>query len=310
MHIIKELPQDSQKYLKATSVASYSSDIAYETPRWSFGKRIHLKDSWNLLLKKTRYVFGEYAISNAFILAFVAKTRSRAAKTSVGYTTPVDRIQFAFNWMCALIALICLLPLMGLVALAIKLDSTGPILYKQQRVGINRRRQNRRTSGDDLLHCRRQGVDRRNENSFGKPFMVYKFRTMVVDAVKRCGPVWATKNDSRITRLGRFLRRVRLDELPQLLNVIKGEMSLVGPRPERPHFIQQLTRQIDSYSCRLEVLPGITGLAQVERGYDETIEDVRSKVDCDLRYIRSRSIRKDLSIMVRTIGVVLGCRGM
>ncbi len=309
MRTLKELG-NSQKYLKATSVASYRSDIAFETPRWSFGKRIHLKDGWNLLLRKTRYVFGEYAISNAFVFAFVAKTRSRAAEASGQYATPIDRVQFAFNWICALVALICLLPLMGLIGLAIKFDSTGPILYKQQRVGINRRRHNRRSSGDALLHCRRQGEDRRKENSFGKPFMVYKFRTMVVDAEKRCGPVWATKNDPRTTRIGRFLRRVRLDELPQLLNVIRGEMSLVGPRPERPYFIQQLTRQIDSYSRRLDVLPGITGLAQVERGYDGTIEDVRSKIDCDLRYIRSRSIRKDLTIMAKTIGVVLGCRGM
>lgn len=306
---LKELG-NPQKCLKAAPAASYRSDIAYETPRWSFGKVVHLKDGWNLFLRKTRFVFGEYAISNAFVLAFVAKTKSRVAGTSGQYTSRIDRVQFAFNWVCALVALICLLPLMGLIGLAIKFDSMGPILYKQQRVGINRRRHNRRTSGDDLLRCSRQGEDRRKENFFGKPFMVYKFRTMVVDAEKRCGPVWATKNDPRTTRIGRLLRKIRLDELPQLINVIKGEMSLVGPRPERPYFIQQLTRQIDSYSRRLDVLPGITGLAQVERGYDGTIEDVRSKVDCDLRYIRSRSIRKDLTIMVRTIGVVLGCRGM
>jgi lipopolysaccharide/colanic/teichoic acid biosynthesis glycosyltransferase len=309
MRTLKELG-NSQKYLKATSAASYRTDIAYDTPRWSFGKRFQLRNVLNLLLKKTRYVFGEYAISNAFVFAFVAKTRGRATEAYGQQVRPIDRVQFAFNWICALIALICLMPLMGLVGLAIKFDSPGPIFYKQKRVGINRRRQNRRTSGDALLYSRRQGDDRRKENTFGKPFMVYKFRTMVVDAEKRCGPVWATKNDPRTTRIGRFLRKVRLDELPQLFNVIKGEMSLVGPRPERPYFIQQLTKQIDSYSRRLDVLPGITGLAQVERGYDGSIDDVRSKVDCDLRYIRSRSIRKDLTIMLRTIGVVLGCRGM
>lgn len=309
MRTFREL-DNSQKYLKATPVASYRSDIVYEAPRWSFGRRIQLKDTWNLLLRKTRYIFGEYAISNAFVFAFVAKTKSQTMGVSFSHERPVDRLQFAFNWICAFVALIAVLPLMGLIGLAIRFDSPGPIIYRQQRVGLNRRRQNRRTSGDDLLHCRRQGEDRRRDNVFGKPFMVYKFRTMVVDAEKRCGPVWATKNDPRTTRIGRFLRKTRLDELPQLFNVIKGEMSMVGPRPERPHFIQQLTKQIDSYSRRLDVMPGITGLAQVERGYDGTIEDVRSKVDCDLRYIQSRSIRKDLTIMFRTIGVVLGCRGM
>lgn len=309
MRTFREL-DDSQKYLKATPVASYRTDIVYDAPRWSFGRRIQLKDSWNLLLRKTRYIFGEYAISNAFVLAFVAKTRSRAEVVSYQYATPIDRLQFAFNWVCALVGLLCVLPLMGLIALAIRFDSPGPIIYRQQRVGINRRRQNRRSSSDALLHCRRQGSDRRRENLFGRPFMVYKFRTMVADAEKRCGPVWATKNDPRTTRIGRFLRKTRLDELPQLFNVLRGEMSMVGPRPERPHFIQQLTKQIDSYSRRLDVLPGITGLAQVERGYDGTIEDVKSKVDCDLRYIQSRSIRKDLAIMFRTVGVVLGCRGM
>jgi lipopolysaccharide/colanic/teichoic acid biosynthesis glycosyltransferase len=309
MRTLKELG-NSQKYLKATPVASYRSDYVYGTPARSIGQIIQWRDSWNLLLSKTRYVFGEYAISNAFIFAFVAKARSQAVRTSHRYTAPMNRTQFVFNWIAALIALICVLPLMGLIGLAIKFDSPGPIFYKQQRVGINRRRQNRRTSGDALLHCRRQGDDRRKDNIFGKPFMVYKFRTMVVDAEKRCGPVWATKNDPRTTRIGRFLRKVRLDELPQLFNVLKGEMSVVGPRPERPHFIEQLTKQIDSYSRRLDVLPGITGLAQIERGYDGTIEDVRSKVDCDLRYIQSRSVRKDLAIMLKTIGVVLGCRGM
>jgi lipopolysaccharide/colanic/teichoic acid biosynthesis glycosyltransferase len=309
MRTFREL-EDSQKYLKSTPVASYRSDIVYETPRWSFSPRFQLKDSLNLLLRKTRYVFGEYAISNAFVFAFVAKTKSQPLAISNRHSRPVGRIQFAFNWTCALLALIAVLPLMGLVGLAIKFDSPGPIFYKQQRVGLNRRRQNRRENGDALLHCRRQGTDRRGENVFGKPFMVYKFRTMVVDAERRCGPVWATKNDPRTTRIGRFLRKTRLDELPQLFNVLRGEMSMVGPRPERPHFVQQLTRQIDSYSRRLDVLPGITGLAQVERGYDGTIEDVKSKVDCDLRYIQSRSIRKDLTIMLRTVSVVLGCRGM
>lgn len=150
--------------------------------------------------------------------------------------------------------------------------------------------------------------ERRTQNQFGKPFEVFKFRTMVYDAEKRCGPVWATVNDPRVTRLGRLLRKTRLDEIPQLINVIRGEMLIVGPRPERPFFIEKLSREIDGYTRRLDVLPGITGLAQVENGYDGSIDDVRSKVRYDLEYIRRSSLRSDLKIMLRTVGVVLGCR--
>ncbi len=308
MRTLKELGH-SQKYLKAASAASYHSDIVYEEPRWNIRPVVQLKESWNIFLRGTKYFFGEYAVSNAFVFAFLAKTKSRSITTR-SYLTPIDRARFAFNWICALLGLICLLPLMGLVGLAIKFDSPGPIFYKQQRVGVNRRRQARRTCNDCLLRCRRQSIDRRKENLFGKPFMVFKFRTMVADAEKRCGPVWATKNDPRTTRVGRFLRKTRLDELPQLINVLRGEMAIVGPRPERAFFVQKLTQQIDTYARRLDVLPGITGLAQVERGYDGSIEDVKSKVDYDIRYIESRGIRKDVTIMLRTVVVMLGSRGM
>ena len=234
MRTLKELG-NSQKYLKATSVASYRSDIAYDAPRWSFRKGIHLKDGWNLLLRKTQYVFGEYAISNAFVFAFVAKTRSRQRLRLLGRCIP-DR-------PCS-------------VCVQLDLRAVGADLSSAVN-GADRSGNKIRFYGTDFLQaaaCRNQPsstqpshqrrrscivvgrgrIDAR-ENFFGKPFMVYKFRTMVVDAEKRCGPVWATKNDPRTTRIGRFLRKTRLDELPQLLNVIKGEMSLVGPRPERPY---------------------------------------------------------------------------
>lgn len=302
--------REVEKYLKASPVASYHTEVAFNEIRWSFRPASYLKDIWNLLRKETRYFFGEYALSNALVIAFLARPRSHSAAFARKKAITINKTQFAFNWFLAALGLICLLPLLGLIGLAVKLDSPGPVMFKQERVGINRRRRNRRQSPDSLLVSRRDNPERRVENTFGKPFMVLKFRTMITDAEKRCGPIWATRNDPRITRVGRFLRKTRLDELPQLFNVLRGEMSLVGPRPERPYFIQRLTTEIDSYTSRLDVLPGITGLAQVEGGYDTTIEDVKAKVKYDLQYIRSANIRKDLTILIRTIGIVLGCKGM
>lgn len=299
---------EAEKYLKATSAASYHSDIVVNE-RFGSSGTTSLKESLNAGLRKARLVLSEYALSNAFVLAFLAAAHSDSRAKSSRTAVAVNRIQFLFSWIVALIGLICLLPLFGLVALAIKLDSAGPVFYKQERVGINRRRGDRRQRPDDLLMCSRR-ADRCQKNLFGKTFFVYKFRTMVSDAEKRCGPIWATKNDPRITRLGRFLRKTRIDEFPQLINVLKGEMSVVGPRPERPFFIEKLSTEVPNYTRRLEVLPGITGLAQVEGGYDVTIDDVRKKVTHDLEYIRISSISSDVKIMFKTVGVMLGARGM
>lgn len=299
---------EAEKYLKATSAASYHSDIVVEE-RFGWTGISSLKETLNSNLRRARLAVSEYALSNALVLAFLASAKSdNYARVSRG-SVAINRIQFVFNWFIALLGLICLLPLFGVVALAIKLDSAGPVFYKQERVGINRRRSDRRRSSDDLLMCNRR-EDRRQKNLFGKTFFVYKFRTMVTDAEKRCGPIWATKNDPRITRLGRFLRKTRIDEFPQLFNVLKGEMSVVGPRPERPFFIEKLSTEVPNYTRRLEVLPGITGLAQVEGGYDVTLDDVKKKVSHDLEYIRISSIKSDVLIMFRTVGVMLGARGM
>ena len=299
---------EAEKYLKATSAASYHSDIVVEE-RFGWTGISNLKETLNSNLRRARLAVSEYALSNAFVLAFLASAKSdNYARVSRG-SVAINRIQFVFNWFIALLGLICLLPLFGVVALAIKLDSAGPVFYKQERVGINRRRSDRRRSSDDLLMCNRR-EDRRQKNLFGKTFFVYKFRTMVTDAEKRCGPIWATKNDPRITRLGRFLLKTRIDEFPQLFNVLKGEMSVVGPRPERPFFIEKLSTEVPNYTRRLEVLPGITGLAQVEGGYDVTLDDVKKKVSHDLEYIRISSIKSDVLIMFRTVGVMLGARGM
>lgn len=172
------------------------------------------------------------------------------------------------------------LPLWPLLALAIRLESPGPVFYRQSRIGKG-----------------------------GKVFSLIKFRSMRQDAEVGTGPVWATENDPRITRVGRFLRRSRLDELPQLVNVIAGHMSLVGPRPERPSFVSELQEQIPFYINRLAVKPGVTGWAQVKYHYGSTVEDAIEKLQYDFYYIKNMSIFLDLLILLQTVQVVLFARG-
>ncbi|MEO0096192.1 MAG: sugar transferase [candidate division WOR-3 bacterium] len=182
--------------------------------------------------------------------------------------------------LLALIALILLSPLIGVIAFLIKIDSPGPVFYTQKRVGFR-----------------------------GKKFSLIKFRSMIKDAEKYTGPVWAKKDDKRITRMGKIMRPFRLDELPQLINVLKGDMSFVGPRPERPHFVSKFVNQISLYPLRHTVHPGITGLAQVKYSYDRTLEDVKKKLEYDLEYINNISLRMDLKIFLKTILTVLKRQG-
>ncbi len=209
-----------------------------------------------------------------------------------------ERAIRALNFTVAMIALVALLPVFLVIGLIVKFTSPGPVIYRQIRVGMDRRR-TRTPSG---------GVDRRGIDAGGRPFTMYKFRSMRIDAEKH-GIVWATKNDSRATPIGRFLRLSRLDELPQLINVLFGDMNVVGPRPERPSIFNKLRGEIDHYALRQRARPGITGWAQINQGYDNTISDVRKKVAYDLAYIQSRSLAQDLSIMARTIPVMLFKRG-
>jgi lipopolysaccharide/colanic/teichoic acid biosynthesis glycosyltransferase len=205
-------------------------------------------------------------------------------------------------------ALILLSPLMLLTALAIKLTSHGPVFYQQERVGLNRRTGERRDRSRGVLNANRRHQDRRVVVNFGKPFRMYKFRTMVTDA-EGDRPVWAKKNDSRITPIGSILRRCRIDELPQFVNVLKGDMSIVGPRPERAYFMAQIEQDLPDFQRRLRTKPGITGLAQVEVGYTNTIEGMRNKLDFDLRYIRNLRLIEDLRILCRTVSVVITGKG-
>lgn len=206
----------------------------------------------------------------------------------------------ALNVTIAAVALILLAPALILVALAIRLTSEGPILYRQTRVGLDRRR--RHWSTDQMLY------DRRIRDVGGRPFTIYKFRTMRVNA-ERAGAVWATKGDSRITPLGRLLRKTRIDEIPQLINVLLGDMNIVGPRPERPILVSQLREQIREYSLRHRAKPGITGWAQINHSYDSCVDDVRTKVRFDLEYLQRQSVAEDLLIMARTIPVMILRRG-
>lgn len=210
----------------------------------------------------------------------------------------------------ALILLIITAPLMLVCAILVKLTSRGPLIYKQLRVGLNLRASSDRRQqdlgppdGDE-----RRIEARRAEESFGREFMLYKFRSMTVDA-ERDGVQLAERNDPRVTSIGRFMRLTRIDELPQLINVLKGDMSIVGPRPERPFFIEQLSDEIPNYLNRLGLKPGITGVAQVLNGYDNDLESFRRKVAYDLLYLQNCCFWNDLKILFRTIRVVLTAHG-
>lgn len=189
-------------------------------------------------------------------------------------------------------------PIMAVVAVLVKLTSPGPVIYTQTRVGLDQR-------------AHGPGADnrRRVADLGGKPFRIYKFRTMRVNAESGTGAVWATPSDPRLTPVGGFLRKYRLDEIPQLFNVLKGDMNIVGPRPERPQLFASLKDSIDQYQLRQRAKPGITGLAQVSQQYDACLDDVRRKVRYDLEYLRRRSLAQDIWIMCKTVPVVLFRRG-
>ena len=181
-----------------------------------------------------------------------------------------------FDLVCSTIILIMAFPLMLLAALAVKLEDRGPVFYSQERVGKD-----------------------------GKTFYVHKFRSMRVDAEKGGKPQWAAQNDPRVTRVGNFMRKTRIDELPQILNVFKGEMSFVGPRPERPYFVEQLIEVVPYYNVRHSIKPGVTGWAQVRYGYGSSAEDALQKLQYDLYYVKNNSLFLDVLVLIDTLKVVL-----
>ena len=198
--------------------------------------------------------------------------RRRRAKTA-------ELSRSLVHWFVALMGAILSLPLVLLTAVLIKLESRGPVFYKQERVGKN-----------------------------GHTFVLMKFRSMRVDA-EQDGPVWASKGDARTTRIGRIIRKVRIDEIPQFWNILKGEMSFVGPRPERPHFVAQLAAEIPFYEQRHLIAPGLTGWAQIKYPYGASIEDARQKLQYDLFYIKNQGLLLDAVIIFETIKIILFGRG-
>jgi lipopolysaccharide/colanic/teichoic acid biosynthesis glycosyltransferase len=193
-----------------------------------------------------------------------------------------------------MIGLILAAPLMLLIAIAVKLTSKGPVFYKQTRIGLDRR-----------WNEKPRHIDSRIHDLGGQPFTMYKFRTMLHNAEEDHKEVWATPDCDRITPVGRALRVCRLDELPQLWNVLAGDMNIVGPRPERPKIFAELRGAIPHYHLRQRVRPGITGWAQIHQAYDTCVDDVRRKIEFDLEYVRTRSVSRDLAIMARTVPVMV-----
>jgi lipopolysaccharide/colanic/teichoic acid biosynthesis glycosyltransferase len=224
-------------------------------------------------------------------------SRGRGATVEQASTHP-EWIHRALNVTVASVGLVVMAPFAAAIAALIKLSSPGPVFYTQTRVGLDRR-----ALRGDRHHTRRE------EDLGGRVFTIYKFRSMRVDAEVPGEAVWASKDDPRITAIGDLLRKTRLDELPQLWNVIRGEMNVVGPRPERPSIFLSLRTQVENYHLRQRVKPGITGWAQINQAYDSSIDDVRNKVLLDLEYIASRSVWLDLKIMLRTPMVMIGRKG-
>jgi sugar transferase (PEP-CTERM system associated) len=195
-------------------------------------------------------------------------------------TRLAETVRRAFDVALSLAGLILSAPLLGLAALCIKWDSAGPVLFRQERVGRN-----------------------------GQPFTLYKLRSMRVDAERMTGPVWASEDDPRVTHVGKVLRKLRLDEIPQMFNVLMGDMSFIGPRPERPVFVNELKEKVPFYLLRFAVKPGITGWAQVMYQYGSTVEDALEKLQYDLYYVKNMSVFLDLLILLKSLQVVLSGRG-
>jgi lipopolysaccharide/colanic/teichoic acid biosynthesis glycosyltransferase len=289
-------------------------------------------------------ITGTFPVFDEPTAAPPAAVASEPSESRLHAVLTSDRLNRTVNFSIAFIALVVLSPLLLLIAIAVKATSRGPIIYRQTRVGVDRRssggdrrgagerrtprgrvvetrgradetsagrtfteRRGAQRQGDRRSNGRRSG-DRRAVDVGGRAFTMYKFRTMTVNAETN-GAVWATKNDARVTPIGGILRGTRLDEIPQLVNVLKGDMNIVGPRPERPSIFMQLRKEIDRYQMRQRAKPGITGWAQINQNYDTSIDDVRRKVEYDLAYIERRSVVEDMRIMARTLPVMFFRKG-
>lgn len=224
-------------------------------------------------------------------------TASRPVRVAVRRPAQHDRHRRLLNVLVAMLGLVLVLPVLLMIAVAVKSTSPGRVFYSQRRVGLDRR----------VSPARSMHSCRRREDHGGRIFTIFKFRTMIVH--DPAGEVWARADDPRITVLGAILRKYRLDELPQLANVLLGDMNIVGPRPEQPAIFQRLKGEIVDYGVRQRILPGITGWAQINLCYDQSLDDVKRKVAFDLEYMYRRSAAEDLRIMVSTVPVIIGAKG-
>jgi lipopolysaccharide/colanic/teichoic acid biosynthesis glycosyltransferase len=237
-------------------------------------------------------------IERAIPLTFESARSEGATPLDVEPRSRSNIIDRGMNIVIASIGLILVSPVMMAFAVLVKLTSPGPIFYSQPRVGLDRRR----SSAANMY-------DRRTRDLGGLPFIIYKFRTMYVGAEIRHRAVWASKEDVRVTPIGGLMRKLRIDELPQLFNVINGDMNIVGPRPERPSIFSRLRVDIADYSLRQRAKPGITGWAQINQSYDTNLDDVRRKVQYDLEYLQRQGVGEDLMIMAKTVPVMLFRKG-
>ena len=217
---------------------------------------------------------------------------------SVTFEGDRERARRVVNLVVALLGIVVTAPVMLVVAALIKVTSRGPVFYTQMRIGLDRRDPKVRA-----VH------PRRSQDHGGRPFKIYKFRTMRPADPRTTAQVWASQNDPRITALGRILRKYRIDELPQLFNVLRGDMNIVGPRPEQPTIFADLRTKVHAYQVRQRVRPGITGWAQINQHYDASLDDVRRKVALDLEYIQRQSLAHDLRIMLSTVPVMVLRKG-
>jgi lipopolysaccharide/colanic/teichoic acid biosynthesis glycosyltransferase len=275
---------------------------AFDKPATAYG------EGWRILWRK---LCGEWIISPLFLLSSLAVILLFPEKLVKKITAPFTNVNFweqfgkrAFDFVGAIAGFIVSSIFLIVVPIIIKLDSKGSVFYGQQRAGVNNRQRDRRQVNIAVAHDRRVG-ERRQRDLYGRPFTVFKFRTMRADAEKNSGAVWAQKNDPRTTRVGRILRFIHVDEIPQFFNVLCGEMSLVGPRPERPEIMTKLVDDIPQFPERLQVKPGITGIAQIYVGYDATIEDAREKLRYDLMYVKNSSLKADITIMLKTLWMII-----
>ena len=279
--LLLDEPVDWLEFVKVNNISEVI--VAPDERRRSEGGQVPIDDLLDLKLRGVRVTEPVGFIERELLRLEISMLRPGWALFSDGfvYSQARDILKKIFDISVASLILLLAWPFMLLTAIAVKLESKGPILYSQTRVGLN-----------------------------GKEFSIYKFRSMSQDAEKDGKAVWAQKNDARVTRVGAFIRNTRLDELPQLYNVFKGDMSFVGPRPERPQFVEKLKEQIPFYDARHKVKPGLMGWAQLKYPYGASVDDARNKLKYDLYYVKNHSFFMDVLIVIQTVEVVLLGKGV